>query len=159
MILNLTQHAATPSQIEQGVVDLPALDRERLCEALTITEDELAVAGDELFQQLIDSRVSSIVGLIWAQIMKAHQERTALVHELHQQGDTFDAWNTSRGPLLTAMIGGQPNLMDALKARLIGMGIKPVYSTSVRKSVEKHLPDGTVTKTQVFEHLKFRPAR
>jgi hypothetical protein len=38
MILNLTQHLATPEQIEAGVVDLPAEMRDRLVEALTFNE-------------------------------------------------------------------------------------------------------------------------
>lgn len=45
MIINLTQHAATPEQIAAGVVDLPAEDRASLVALLTFedlpTADEL----------------------------------------------------------------------------------------------------------------------
>ena len=36
MILNLTQHPATPEQIAQGVVDLPADERATLIDRLTV---------------------------------------------------------------------------------------------------------------------------
>lgn len=45
MILNLTQHSATPEQIAQGVVDLPDEARAELCALLTFdslpTRDEI----------------------------------------------------------------------------------------------------------------------
>ncbi len=36
MILNLTQHPATPEQIDAGVVDLPATDRQQAIALLTV---------------------------------------------------------------------------------------------------------------------------
>jgi hypothetical protein len=53
------------------------------------------------------------------------------------------------------MIGGAPYLMAPLEAALQARGIKPLYSFSTRISVEKTNPDGTVSKTSVFEHSGF----
>lgn len=54
-----------------------------------------------------------------------------------------------------AMIGGAPYLMGTLETELHKKGIIPLYSFTERKSVETHNPDGTVTKTNVFEHIGF----
>lgn len=51
-----------------------------------------------------------------------------------------------------AMIGGAPYLMSALEKALTEYGIMPVYSFSVRQSVETMKDDGTVVKTNVFHH-------
>ena len=52
-----------------------------------------------------------------------------------------------------AMIGGAGYFMRPLEEALRVRGIRPLYSFSERKSVEKHNPDGTVTKVNVFEHV------
>lgn len=52
-----------------------------------------------------------------------------------------------------AMIGGAGYFMRPLEDALRARGIRPLYSFSERKSVEKHNPDGTVTKVNVFEHV------
>lgn len=52
-----------------------------------------------------------------------------------------------------AMIGGAPYFMRPLEEALKARGIRPLYSFSERKSVEKRNPDGTVVKTNVFEHV------
>lgn len=59
------------------------------------------------------------------------------------------------GSCKTAMIGGAPYLMGALEAALRKIGVKPVYAFSIRESVEKVMPDGTVQKTAVFRHAGF----
>ena len=51
------------------------------------------------------------------------------------------------------MVGGAPYLMEALCSNLKELGFKPVFSFTERRSVEKTLPDGTVTKTAIFEHV------
>ena len=55
----------------------------------------------------------------------------------------------------SAMIGGAPYFMSSLEKALREVGIKPVYAFSVRQSVEKTLPDGTVQKLNVFKHVGF----
>ena len=52
-----------------------------------------------------------------------------------------------------AMIGGAGYFMRPLEDALRARGIRPLYSFSERRSVEKHNPDGTVVKTNVFEHV------
>lgn len=52
-----------------------------------------------------------------------------------------------------AMIGGAGYFMRPLEEALRARGIRPLYSFSERRSVEKHNPDGTVVKTNVFEHV------
>ena len=56
MILNLTQHAATPEQTAQGVVDLPNELRAELSRLLTV--DDLPTQGE------IADRCEAIAGLI-----------------------------------------------------------------------------------------------
>lgn len=51
-----------------------------------------------------------------------------------------------------AMIGGAPYLQGPLEKALRDTGIIPVYSFSMRDSVEETLPDGSVVKRQVFRH-------
>lgn len=54
-----------------------------------------------------------------------------------------------------AMVGGAQYFMSTLEQALKAHGVKPMYAFSVRKSVDKHLPDGTVQKCAVFEHAGF----
>ena len=53
------------------------------------------------------------------------------------------------------MIGGAPFFMSSLERALRQRGLIPVYSFSVRESVESHLEDGTVKKSVVFRHAGF----
>ena len=59
------------------------------------------------------------------------------------------------GPGDGAMIGGAPYLMSALEQALTEREIRPLYSFSVRESIEQTLPDGCVKKTHIFRHLGF----
>jgi hypothetical protein len=121
MIINCTQHTATPEQIAQGVVDLPVEDREMVCGWLTI--DELPTAED--------LRVR-------ADMIASHLETLPGVH-----------------PGQRVMIGGAPYLMGHLERALRAVGLVPVYAFSRRESVETQLPDGSVTKSNVFRHIGF----
>lgn len=58
MILNLTQHPATPEQIAQGVRDLPADERAELSRLLTV--DDLPTVAE------IADRCDAIAALIYA---------------------------------------------------------------------------------------------
>lgn len=51
------------------------------------------------------------------------------------------------------MVGGAPYLMGPLVAALKAIGLRPVFSFTERKSVEKTLEDGSVSKTAIFEHV------
>jgi len=54
-----------------------------------------------------------------------------------------------------AMIGGAPYLMSALEHELRALGIQPLYSFTLRESVEEPQPDGSVRKVAVFRHVGF----
>ena len=54
-----------------------------------------------------------------------------------------------------AMIGGAPYFMSALEKALKDAGIQPLYAFSIRESVEKTLPDGSIQKVNIFKHLGF----
>lgn len=43
-----------------------------------------------------------------------------------------------------------------LKSGEFGQGIVPVYATTHRQAQEVRNPDGSITKTSVFNHVKFR---
>jgi len=55
----------------------------------------------------------------------------------------------------SAMIGGAPYLMRPLERALWDAGIRPLYAFSVRESVERTRPDGSVEKSTVFRHAGF----
>lgn len=130
MILNLTQHAATPEQVAAGVVDLPADERAALAALLTFD----ALPGAEE----IRARAHDIAEL-------------ACYNGLG--GDEGDDPHPAR-----AMVGGAPYLMGALEAELRARHIEPVYAFTRRVVVERAQPDGTVAKTAVFRHEGFVPA-
>jgi len=54
-----------------------------------------------------------------------------------------------------AMIGGAPYLMSALEHELRALDIQPLYSFTLRESVEEPQPDGSVRKVAVFRHVGF----
>lgn len=56
---------------------------------------------------------------------------------------------------LEAMIGGAPFFMSTLERELKDAGIKAFYAFSKRESIERHIPDGSVQKTNVFKHVGF----
>ena len=127
MIVNLTQHTATPEQVAQGVVDLNDEVRNALVAALTF--DDLPTLAE------IEDAADVVAEL-------ACQNGIA--------GDDGDSpWPGA------AMIGGAPFLMAPREAALRSRGIEPVYAFSRRESVESIKPDGSVIKTNVFRHVGF----
>ena len=56
------------------------------------------------------------------------------------------------------MIGGALWLMGPLTRKLKAERYIPLFSFSMRESVEEELPDGSVKKTSVFKHQGFIPA-
>ena len=138
MILNLTQHAATPDQIEAGVFNLHGLEKEALVGALT-------------FQDLPDpeeirERARTIAGI-------AARWKSGVEH--WSKSSWVDGGTKER---TRAMIGGAPYLMPALERALREAGIDPVYAFTRRETVEEAQPDGTVRKVAVFRHAGWVPA-
>lgn len=129
-ILNLTQHAATPEQIEGGVVDLPAETAQRLASLLTF------------------DRIPNPVDMV------IRAEAIALIAEAAPGNTDQDA------PGFTAvMIGGAPFFMPALTEILDRHGMMVLCAFSRRESAEERTPDGGVRKVAVFRHLGFVDAR
>lgn len=127
MIINLTQHLATPEQAAAGVCDLPESVREELTKALTFVSLPTAEEIEERAQYIAGFAVFNGLG-----------------------GDLDDD-----PAALFAMIGGAPYLMAPLEKALADHGVRPVYAFSQRVSVEAQQPDGTVLKTNVFKHVGF----
>lgn len=126
MILNLTQHVATPEQKAQGVIDVPETLRPMLIRALNF--------HDLPTREEIEFHVQAILDLI----------------EELEENPVYDI------PVVcSCMIGGAPFLMAPLEAALRDKDIRPLYAFSRRECVEETLPDGSVKKTQVFRHLGF----
>ena len=127
MILNLTQHRATPDQQEAGVVELEGFYKEELVKFLNFNT--------------LPSR---------AEVLKAAEGIAALAR---LYGNQYHLHN--HHGVVHAMIGGAPFLMGALENALMSQDVVPMYAFSVRESVESISDNGVVTKTAVFKHLGF----
>lgn len=125
MIINLTQHLATPEQIADGVVDMHEFLRADLTDALTF--DELPDA------ESIEARADYIAELACQNGLGGDDGDDPQPHQ--------------------AMIGGAPYLMPALVAALRARRIEPLYSFTRRDAVEQAQDDGSVRKIAVFRHV------
>ena len=137
VILNLTQHQATPEQIEAGVYN--PLQPEAIKEALTFntlpSKQEIevkaltlsAIAAEEVYWQLLKTRAKS--------------------------EEQLDIESQMLG--MQVMVGGAPYLMPYLEKALKDVNLKAVYAFSKRESIEVVMEDGSVKKTAVFKHLGF----
>ena len=110
-IANLTQHAATDTQVNEGVFNVDQSLSDLLTFVSAPSEQEMAERAEKLANIAAEAKAEA------------------------------------------AMIGGAPYFMRPLEEALKARGIRPLYSFSERKSVEKRNPDGTVVKTNVFEHV------
>lgn len=124
MIVNLTQHPATPEQIADGVRDLPAAELAALRELLTFTDLPDAAEIESRAEALAELACSNGLG-----------------------GDDADDPHPS-----AAMIGGAGYLMPTLERALRGYSIEPLHAFTRREVVEVAGADGSVTKTAVFRH-------
>lgn len=125
MILNMTQHRATPEQVQAGVEDMGLLHA-WLCELLTFED---LPSSEEL-----ESRVDSLVDLA------LHSIEHKAVHGI---------------TCFQVMIGGAPFLMAPLQKALAWKWIEVLYAFSKRESVETVCEDGSIRKTSVFKHAGF----
>ena len=53
-------------------------------------------------------------------------------------------------------VQGEPTATEAVVLFSVAIGAKPIMATSRRESVETTAPDGSVVKTSVFRHVRFR---
>lgn len=133
MILNLTQHDATPEQLEAGVVNVPEQHKAELVRLLTFNEPPSPTE--------IRDRARDLVMLArWAYA------------DLTNNGEVGKWGVGSFG--LKVMIGGAPFLMPDLDHELFAHGMQAVYAFSRRESVEA-MVDGKVVKTSTFKHVGF----
>lgn len=126
MILNLTQHPATPEQTAQGVQDLP-------CGALQGLKALLTFDDMPSVQEI--------------------EDRAAAIAELAASVDMLASDDADSPPPHAAMIGGAGYLLPALERHLRGYGIDPLQAFTRREVVEAAGPDGAVVKTAVFRHV------
>ena len=127
MIVNLTQHPATPDQIAAGVTDLPASLRERAVQLLTFPYRPDA--------NLIESRAELLVELV------------------HEFLDTHPLTIPNTG--YPVMIGCALWLVTDLEAELLAHDFEPVYAFSRRLTIEMPQADGSVRKVTDFRHNGF----
>lgn len=137
MIVNLTQHPATPEQIAAGVYDPTPEERAEIAKLLT-------------FEELPDK--SEIEKRAYQLALTAY---TVLSHRQRQMTHEEQEMEAQYGRGMCAMIGGAPYLMSALERALADMSVCALYAFSKRESVEEALPDGGVRKVNVFRHQGF----
>ncbi|MGQ9545946.1 MAG: hypothetical protein ACUVTR_02105 [Dehalococcoidia bacterium] len=130
LVLNLTQHNATPEQIAQGVIEPPRALKGEIQAYLTFTS--LHEFTREHLVEYLTRRANGLV-------------------------DLAKRWLEQLPPQDTpaCMIGGAPYFMPILQRRLKEEGFRVLFSFSDRVAEEKQNPDGSVVKTQVFKHLGF----
>ena len=149
IIINATQHSATPEQLEAGVC---ASNYEaQLREWLTF---------DSLPSRLeIRQHAQFVAGHVVDQAMEIikNGDFTEKHHKALQQLVGMPAYRDTicKSFRIKAMIGGAPYLMAELEKELWHFGIEPVYAFSRRESVETVGENGEVTKTAVFKHIGF----
>lgn len=131
-ILNLTQHPATPEQIEAGVVDCQPHNIQRLKELLTF----------ETLPSHLDVRVRAL-----------NLKRLAQEEAESRLGDDITVMDD-----MAVMIGGASFLMAPLED-FLKLNFKVFYAFSERVSVETVKDDGSVVKTNVFKHAGFVEAQ
>jgi hypothetical protein len=152
-ILNLTQHAATPDQLTAGVIDLDPARQATLRDLLTVDVEKVSLS---YLPDHLDSRVDGILSLIWPELRDGTYNACREAVDLYEIAeDTFAGYNAARGPVLEAMVGGMPALVDRLVKRLRSIRCRPLYALSNRVVVEQAMPDGTVRKTAEFRHVGF----
>ena len=138
MIVNMTQHPATPEQLAAGVFDPTPEERAEISALLTF--DTLPKKG-EIENRAEELALTALAILAARERSLSHQERERL-----QERGTITFF---------AMIGGAPYLMPHLEQEMVGVGIDPLYAFSTRESVEEVQADGSVKKTAVFRHKGF----
>ena len=135
-ILNLTQHVATPEQIEAGVYE-PSKE----------------------YKDAIIGHLSFNVMPSWQELEKQADALAQITMYLtsEQLGSTDDDGMPIFEPVIGArvMIGGAGFFLGVLERKLKEYGLQPVHAFSQRVSVDTHNSDGTVTKTSTFKHIGF----
>jgi hypothetical protein len=155
MILNLTQHPATPAQKDAGVVDVE--NTQRLKNLLTVQVSgyvgiaELTPTGQ---RAMLHARASDIMAEFVCPVL-CHRA-TLLLDSSDKPFFGINAYNYVREQMaLRVMVTGFQPLVAELVKKLKAAGCVPVCAISDRVSKEETLPDGTVRKTNDFIHCGF----
>lgn len=133
-IINCTQHLVTTSQENAGVVNFPKERRDDLYRLLTFTQ---CPTVGEVAQRA--EQICNLIEEVCLSLCPAVQK-----------------------PLMgqKVMIGGFMPLMSHLETALQERGATPVYSFTLRESVDEVNPEtGAVIKRSVFNHVGFVEAR
>ena len=157
-ILNLTQHPASPAQIEAGLVD--PKDHDGLRELLTFSAADLA-ANPSAAPEHVAARAREIVARYVLPHLAESVRRAMRDCMDPLLADEYFLQLAAGGfdHDIKAMIGGAPYLMAPLERELRRWRVTPLYSLSERVSEERQFPDGSVVKTQVHKHLGFLEVR
>lgn len=162
MIINLTQHKATPEQCAAGVVDVE--DRERISRLLTVPvggPDGFGAAAPWARQARMERTAEAIIdAFVVPAVAEATREYfAALADSDPRTWDDTHALNARcYPPMVKAMVGGFPPLMSVLVPMLREHGCEPVVALSDRVTTEQTQPDGSVRKVSAFVHVGFHPA-
>lgn len=161
MIINLTQHAATPDQVAAGVQNVA--NCERLAALLNVRvggPDGFAAMNPAVQKEYLRSRAWAIVSeFVLPEVAQLTREFLASFEPYEAiQIDDVRALNYRTAPNAKAMVGGFMPLLDVLIPMLKEHGCDPIYALSDRVTVETVQEDGTVKKTSVFQHMGFYPA-
>lgn len=139
-VINLTQHAATPSQTSAGIWDVAPWKLQALKEFLTFPADYTS--------ELLNARADALVTLAKEDAFTRAYSKA----ESHFSADRVTQEEAEGFLDLTVMIGGMPSFMPVLQEKLISAGFKVGYARTDRVSVDK-VVDGKVVKTAVFDHV------
>jgi len=137
MIINLTQHIGTAAQ---AVVE--PRNKAEVQRLLTFSE---APTGTE-----INDRAKALAALAASETGACHY--CGMTNCEYGRGAEPVCGCYGEPEYAAAMVGGAPYLMGPLDLALRAVGVRPVYSFSVRRSVDEPQPDGSVKKVAVFEH-------
>jgi len=149
-VINLTQHSATPAQIEAGVVE-PEISEKSEIQAL-LTFDTLPSQA-EIKRRAIKLAREAYLEARQLAINRGEYGCGTSVFSADCSCTCPDCVSTVQGQKV--MIGGAPYLMSSLEKELRRWGLVPVYAFSKRECVEEQKEDGSVVKRTVFKFEGF----
>lgn len=151
IILNLTQHLATPEQKQVGVVDLPDNMRKKVMEFLTFEAAPTTDSMEARAEAIVEICCNEAYNLFVNKYGVSPCGSDSVCHCI-----TCLSTIPERGLGNKVMIGGAPYFMSTVEKCLHNEGFEYTYSFSLRKSVEK-VVGGKVIKVNEFKHIDFVP--
>ncbi len=142
MIINLTQHRATPEQLDAGVVDLPDSYRTSVIEALTF--DEIPDSTE------MEYRANAIAFIVSCYILGRLCPTGSFEDISYQWGNNNIEDENVKAFNHSFMIGGAPFFMSTLEQELSYLGTV-LYAFSKRVSMD----GANGEKVSQFKHIGF----